>query len=103
MELCCTFGAGVFSKSLMDILQCTEVRFITAIEVVNPRERKLVKRTSVQWAEIISGGTFLFLCTCLFTIVAKNTSSAGSNPGGCVDLTEIMIHTVILEYFNIKE
>ena len=39
MELCCTFGAGVFSKSLMDILQCTEVRFITAIEVVNPREK----------------------------------------------------------------
>jgi hypothetical protein len=40
--------------------QCTEVRFasflsggfITAI-VVNPSERKLAKRTSVQWGEII--------------------------------------------------
>ena len=63
----------------MDTLQCTEVRSVTAI-VMNPQENRYNA-----WAEIISGGTFLFLYTYFFTIVTKNTSSAGSNLGGCVD------------------
>ena len=53
--------------------QCTEVRFasllsggcITAI-VVNPLERKLAKRTSVQWGEIISveASPLSLICHC---------------------------------------
>ena len=42
-------------------LQCTEVRFasflsggFTTMAVMNPTERKLAKRTSLQWDEIIS-------------------------------------------------
>jgi len=38
-------------------------RFITAI-VVNPTERKLAKRTSVQWVEKLSEGDLMNLSTC---------------------------------------
>ena len=55
------------SISGSDVLQCTEVHFVSFFSggfinaiVVNPPERKLAKRTSVQWGEIFSEGAFLF-------------------------------------------
>ena len=50
-----------------EVTQCTEVRFasflsggFTTMAVINPLERKLAKRTSVQWVEILSEGASAF-------------------------------------------
>ena len=52
----------VFMHYHLTALQCTEVRFasflssgFTTMAVMNPLERKLVKRTSVQWLEFTVG------------------------------------------------
>ena len=56
--LCCT---------LTNETQCTEMRFdsflsgrFTTMAVINPTERKLAKRTSVQWVEIKYKGAVTF-------------------------------------------
>ena len=64
-------------------LQCTEVRFasffsseFTTMAVMNPTERKLAKRTSLHWDEIISDGASMYFHKHLrFHIVLKNHTS----------------------------
>ena len=64
-------------------LQCTEERFasflsggFTTMAVMNPTERKLAKRTSLQWDEIISVGASMYFHKHLrFHKVLKNHTS----------------------------